>query len=112
MMTGLGKPMSAHASQRSKVPLVTPEHPQPLRAGRRQPSRDGAAHGSATPRRGDTLSDTLASATLVFSTTVEFAHRLRVDAVASDSAWPRLDGCAATATSQRDDRALCRPHVA
>src|SRR3954452_25146915 len=46
------------------------------------------------------------------STTVEFAHRLRVDAVASDSAWPRLDGCAATATSQRDDRALCRRHVA
>src|SRR4051812_14914548 len=48
----------------------------------------------------------------ILSTTVEFAHRLRVDAVASDSAWPRLDGCAATATSQRDDRALCRRHVA
>src|SRR3954453_16225334 len=46
------------------------------------------------------------------STTVEFARRLRVDGVASDSAWPRLDGCAATATSRRDDRALCRPHVA
>jgi transposase len=46
------------------------------------------------------------------TSTVELAHRLRVDAVASDSAWPRLDGCAATATSQRDDRALCRRHVA
>ena len=46
------------------------------------------------------------------NSTVEFARRLRVDGVASDSAWRRLDGCAATATSRRDDQARCRPHVA
>ena len=46
------------------------------------------------------------------NSTVELAHGLRVDAVAGDSAWPRLDGCVATATSRRDDRARCRWHVA
>jgi hypothetical protein len=45
------------------------------------------------------------------STTVEFMHGLRADAAASGSARPRLGGCAATATSRRDDRALCRRHA-
>jgi transposase len=45
------------------------------------------------------------------STTVELVHGLRADAAASGRPWRQPGGCAATATNQRDDRALCRQHV-